>query len=108
MAIDDMLKAATDIRSYVQGKSFENFMDDSMCERAVVQCLIVIGEATRRVPEETQGKYPTIEWHSMRGIRNILVHQYDDIDYVLVWRTATVKIPILLEQLNRIAQDYRV
>lgn len=56
---------------------------------------LIIGEAVNRLSPVFQAKHPTIPWKRMSGMRNKLIHEYDRINWELVWRTATIEIPIL-------------
>jgi len=45
----------------------------------------VIGEASKKVPQTYRNQYPEIEWRSMAGIRDRLIHDYMGVDYEMVW-----------------------
>lgn len=71
-----------------------------MLRLAVVRAIEVLGEAASRVSTETRGATRAIPWAAIVGMRNRLSHAYFDIDYDIVWRTATVEIPGLLPSLR--------
>ena len=50
---------------------------------------------------ETQASFPTVPFRSMRGMRNIIAHDYGDVDPDQVWKTATDDLPGLVEILER-------
>jgi uncharacterized protein with HEPN domain len=56
---------------------------------AVIRALEVVGEATKRVPQEIRDRAPGVPWAAMAGMRNRLIHGYREVDASLVWRTAT-------------------
>jgi len=60
--IEDVSIAISDIRSFVQGMSAEGFMADKKTVNAVVRSLEIIGEATRKIPEDVREKYPDVPW----------------------------------------------
>jgi len=62
----------------------------------VVFNFIVIGEAVGRLPKEFLDDHPDVPWSFMRGMRNILVHQYFGIDPETVWETAPNDLPPLI------------
>jgi uncharacterized protein with HEPN domain len=66
----------------------------------VVRNLIVIGEAARHVPDEVVAANPQIPWARMRGMRNLVVHEYFGVDVDVLWDTVTGNLPALLPLLR--------
>ena len=62
----------------------------------------IIGEAARRVSQQTRDKYAQIHWREMTSLRNLVVHEYDAVDINQVWDTIQNKIPPLIEELSKI------
>jgi len=81
----DILDAAKLVLQYVRGKSRGQFLEDVQLQDAVIRRLAIIGEAARRVSEPTRLAHPNLPWHDMIGMRNIVVHEYDDVDLEVVW-----------------------
>jgi uncharacterized protein with HEPN domain len=54
--------------------------------------LEVISEASRRLPDELKAVHSDIPWRAIAGIGNVLRHDYDDIDHIVVWQTATLRV----------------
>lgn len=100
--ITDILECIAKIQRYTEGMSMTEFEQNEMVLDAVIRNITVIGEATRYVPVEIQAKYAAVPWSLMRGMRNIVVHQYDDIDVDLTWDTVNRQIPPLIPLLNAI------
>jgi len=71
----------------------------------VVRRLEVIGEAANKISESTRKKYPVIPWGKMTGMRNILIHEYFGVDYVIVWNTCKKSIPELKGQFQEVLKD---
>jgi uncharacterized protein with HEPN domain len=67
---------------------------------AVAKALELIGESGRKVSEPFRAAHPTLPWNEIKGMRNILVHEYDHVNWSRVWETLTVSIPALLAQLE--------
>jgi uncharacterized protein with HEPN domain len=80
----------------------EKFLRDATLQRAIVQSLTTIGEASKQIPESMRAAYPAIEWRAMSGMRNRLVHEYFSIDYEIVWDVLQNKIPTLQRQIAEI------
>ena len=60
---------------------------------AVLRCFEIIGEEASRLSPETQASFPNLPFRSMRGMRNIIAHDYGDVDIDQVWKTATTDLP---------------
>lgn len=85
--LNDMLSRAERAESFVAGIDRAAFGTDLKTQEAVVRCLEVIGEACKRVSDETLGHRSEIDWRQIRGMRDRLIHNYDQIDLDIVWRT---------------------
>jgi uncharacterized protein with HEPN domain len=85
--LQDILAAARLAREYVEGKNRDEFLHDTQCQDATVRRLEIIGEAARRISDETRSRYPDLPWGEMIGMRNIMVHEYDLVDVTIVWDT---------------------
>jgi uncharacterized protein with HEPN domain len=66
----------------------------------VIRRLLVIAEAARRVSDATRQALPTISWQEINGMRNRLVHEYDDVNFNIVWNVVQAEIPTLIEELK--------
>jgi uncharacterized protein with HEPN domain len=93
--IDHILNSINRILDYISGKDREEFEADLVTQDAVVRQLEVIGEATKRVSKELRSKHPDIPWADMAGMRDVLIHDYIDVDLGVVWKTASENIPDL-------------
>lgn len=103
--IQDMLNAARKIVAYVEGLTFEGFARDEKTFDAVIRQLTILGEAATHVPEEIVSRTSDIPWFEIRGMRNIVVHEYFGVNSRIVWETATKNIPALLPLLERLLAD---
>ena len=82
------------------GLTWERFSSDETLRRAFVRSLEVIGEATKKVPEDFRAQHSSVEWRSMAGMRDRLVHDYFGVDYELVWDVVQNRIPELRRQVS--------
>jgi uncharacterized protein with HEPN domain len=96
----DMLEAAEKIQLFLTGKTFEDFLQDDMLRAAVERNLGIIGEEARRVSEEVKREYAEIPWRKIIAQRNVLIHEYDDIDYKEIWEVVTFHLPSLIDQIR--------
>ena len=81
--------------SFVSGMDYTTFKDDNLHLYAVVRCLEIISEASRRLPEELKDRHPAIRWRDMAGAGNIYRHDYEDVAARRVWLTLTISLPLL-------------
>jgi uncharacterized protein with HEPN domain len=105
LRIEDMLEALEDIRRYASGKSAEDFRSDRKTIQAVLYNLAVLGEAARFVPDDVIARHADIDWSKMRGLRNVLVHEYFGADVTIVWQTIESDLPPLADKLRQVLQD---
>jgi len=98
----DVLEAAKLALAYVSGKTREEFLVDTQCQDAVIRRLEIIGEASRRLSDQTRAAFPHLPWHAMVGMRNILIHEYDDVDLIAVWDTVHINLPAVVSTLQHV------
>jgi uncharacterized protein with HEPN domain len=67
---------------------------------AVAKALELVGESGRKVSDTFRAAHPGVPWSEIKGMRNILVHEYEHVDWSRVWDTLTVSIPALLAQVE--------
>jgi len=96
----DILEAARVASGYILGKTKEEFLRDSQCQDAVIRRLEIIGEAARRVSEPTRQRISQIPWVAMIRMRNLMIHEYDDVDLQVVWDTVQEHLPHLIKTLE--------
>jgi uncharacterized protein with HEPN domain len=106
--IDDILEAVEKIEKYVKGLSSDEFIEDGKTVDAVIRNFQIIGEATKRIPDEVKRKYADIPWKEMAGMRDKLVHEYFGIKLDVLWKTIKSRLPELkalikevLEKMNK-------
>ncbi|OHC70983.1 MAG: hypothetical protein A3H93_19495 [Rhodocyclales bacterium RIFCSPLOWO2_02_FULL_63_24] len=96
----DITEAAEDIQRFIGTTTENEFVGHDMMKSAVLQKLMVIGEAASRISAELTARHPEIPWRDIAGFRNIAVHAYlGSVDWRIVWATATKDVPALAEQI---------
>ena len=104
--IRDMLENAEKALRFVKGMSFEEFAEDERTIYAVIRAIEVIGEATRNIPKDLRDTYSEIPWREAAGTRDKLIHEYFGVNLPVVWRTVHEDLPILVNQLKNVLDDY--
>ncbi|HUX40523.1 MAG TPA: DUF86 domain-containing protein [Rectinemataceae bacterium] len=94
--LEENLQRAVD---FAKDSSFEDFEKDYRTQYAVIRALEIIGESVKRIPEDLRLLEPEVPWKSMAGMRDRLIHGYDNVNVGLVWSTVRVTIPPLLPRI---------
>ena len=105
LRIEDIIEAIEKIRAYTAEMSLEAFGADSKAVDAVIRNVEIIGEASRHLPRDICARFPKIPWDEMRGIRNVLIHEYFGVDLAILWETIKRDLPPLLPHLRRILEE---
>lgn len=79
---------------------YDDFLADETLKRAVVRSLEIIGEATKKIPADFKVKWNEIQWKSMAGMRDRLIHDYIGVNYTIVWDVMKNKIPYIHNQIS--------
>ncbi len=82
-----------------------DFMSSTKTQDAVVRNFEIIGEAAKRVSDETRQRYPQVPWRTMAGLRDVLIHNYMSVDLERVWGFVERDLPGLAIQLDTTLSD---
>ena len=74
-------------KDFTAGMTYEDFAGNTLVFYAVIRCLEIISEASRRLPNELKKRHPTIPWPLIAGAGNVYRHDYEDVQRQLVWGT---------------------
>lgn len=94
--------AVSAIREYTLSYDIEKFKEDNKTQDAVVRNLLKLGEAANRLPKEFRDQYREIEWSRIIRTRHILTHEYERVDYDIIWKIITLYLPPLKNILEKI------
>jgi len=98
----DMLLHARGVAQSVAGRTLEDYVADENLRLAVERRIEIIGEAARRVSRQFQDRHPEIPWGKIIAQRNVLVHDYGEIEDEIIWAVATASIPELIRLIEPI------
>jgi uncharacterized protein with HEPN domain len=100
-----MLQAAERILAYSAGVTEEQFGANQQLLDAVVWNPTVLGEAAKNIPRGVEKRFPELPWAQIRGIRNRVVHGYDEIDVAIIWNVVQSELPPLVPLIERVIRD---
>ncbi len=96
LRIEDILESIARIQRYLDGMDQTGFIRDDRTMDAVVRNFGIIGEAAAHLPEDIQGAHPEIPWSRMKGLRNLVIHEYFGVSPEILWGTAKADLPPLV------------
>jgi len=100
--IKDIVDAMEHIEEFTGDMALEELEADEMASSAVIRKFEVIGEAVKHIPNKVKEEHKGIQWKSMAGMRDRLIHAYFGIDYKLVWAAIKNEIPKLKPKLKKL------
>ncbi|MBI5434030.1 MAG: DUF86 domain-containing protein [Planctomycetes bacterium] len=103
----DIATAIERTLGYCAGLDRGGFEADMRTVDAVCRNLEVLGEAAKKVPEEFRSAHPEIEWRKLAGMRDVLAHDYFQVDLDVVWDVVQNKLPELRHRIGRLLDDVR-
>ena len=103
--LKDILNASSKIEAITVATSEESFLCDEVLPAAVLHHLTVIGEAINRLSPELRERHPKVPWHQIVAVRHRIVHAYFDLDWQILWDSATDDIPRPLLQISGILES---
>lgn len=98
----DIKEAIKRIGLYIEKVQYEEFLNDTKVQDAVVRNLEIIGEAVKNISGNLKEKYPQIPWKELAGIRDRLIHHYFGVNYDVVWSVAKEELSGITSQIEEI------
>ncbi len=103
--LEDILRYAKIIQKQTSNLTFNDFEQDEAKTLAVMMAFMIIGEATKNIPDEFRNLYQQVEWRKMAGMRDKIIHEYSRVRLITLWNTSQEKIPELIEKLEAIVNE---
>jgi uncharacterized protein with HEPN domain len=99
----DMKEAADRVVRFVGARTFDDFVSDELIRAAVERQFEIIGEAMTRLRKSSPEIAARItNYTKISMFRNILIHDYDVIDYKIAWNIILTHLPILRRELDEL------
>lgn len=102
LRIEDILTEIAVIESTVKDLNFQTFSQNQQALRVILYGLAVIGEAVASIIDELEKADSNIPWGQIRGMRNMVIHEYFCVDLTMIWETLQVDLPMLKRSLLKI------
>jgi uncharacterized protein with HEPN domain len=90
-----------------KGVEYCKFASSYSLVRTTERAILIIAEAAKALPTDLTARYPEIEWHAIRGIGNILRHEYERVETEVLWQVATSSLPQLAPVIERMIRDLK-
>lgn len=102
--VRDMIGFGERVLAETAGMELEQFLGSNPIYDMAQFNIVRIGEAAGRIPQEIRDVHPEIEWQRIRDARNVIMHEYNDVDGNIVWNIVRMHIPALLPQLRALLE----
>ena len=102
LLLEDILDAIDEIRRYLPADR-DAFDSDRPLQSHIYRHIMIVGEAAYRLSTTLKERHPETPWRLIEGMRHVLVHDYFQVDWDEVYRTAAHDIPKLQPQIQDIA-----
>ncbi len=93
------------IEEYSKKMSESKFHKDRLLQDAVIRRLEIIGEAVKNIPAPFKAKHTDVPWKQMAGMRDILIHEYFDVDLFLTWQVVKHELPSVKKKFSAILAE---
>lgn len=104
--LDHMNECITRILDYAVGGR-NAFMKSTLIQDGIIRNLQVMAESSQRVSDELKAKHPEIDWRAMAGFRNVLVHDYLNIELDIVWNVVMKDLADLKPKIEALLGEFQ-
>ena len=105
MFLEDIIESIEKIDLYISELTYDAFIEDSKTVDAVVRNLEIIGEASKRIPDNLKENMKEVPWHRMAGLRNIIAHEYFGIELIIIWKIINDNLPEVKPSLEKLLKE---
>lgn len=102
--LNDILLSIDLVEKYIQNVEYSTFENSYDVQDKVLRRLEIIAEASKKLPEDIRNQYTSIPWKSIIGLRNIIIHMYNEINLEEAWTIVSVHLPETKKQIENIKE----
>lgn len=100
--LKDILDSIIKGLSFIKDMNYEDFENDDKTQYALIRCIEIIGEASKKIPAKFKNEHYEIPWREISGMRDKLIHDYFGVNVEVIWETAKKDLPDLKNKLQNI------
>ena len=102
----DIQQCIAEVNLFINGKTLQDYEQDVLLRRGVEREFTILGAAMKRIALISPDLHTRIDHvRKIADFRNVIVHQYHDVDDAYVWKMATGSLPILSQQIDSWADE---
>ena len=105
--ITHILTAIADAKESIASLTKEQFLDNKDKRVAAERYILIVGEASHMVSAELKARHPEVPWQEIHAMRNIVAHEYMNVDYNEVWQAITKDFDELRKQVEPILSELK-
>ncbi|MHA1717439.1 MAG: HepT-like ribonuclease domain-containing protein [Promethearchaeota archaeon] len=98
--LKDILEAINRIETYTKNMNYEKFLEDIKTQDAVARNIEIIGEAVKNISSDFKRKHNNINWRSIAGMRDKIIHFYFGIKWDIIWDVVKNKLPDFKDEIK--------
>lgn len=102
----DILTECDYLLESTKNLTFKDFVQNEHLKRAFTRSLEIIGEASKKIPQNIREKFPYVPWRQMAGIRDVLAHEYFGVDYAVIWEVVTTEIAAVRDSIAKVVSFF--
>ncbi len=103
--ISHILESIDLIETYSKNTIQAQFLKRPSVQDAIIRRLEIIGEAVKNLPDSFRAKHPDVPWKKIAGMRDILIHEYFDVDLALTWKVVKHELPLIKKKLTALLSE---
>jgi uncharacterized protein with HEPN domain len=104
---EDILDNVDLIKEYTRGYSYDSFAKDRKTQDAVERCLTRISEAAGKLEDSADALVPGQPWSEIRAVGNVLRHEYDSVDLLIIWNIVSRDLDSLKGSIEAVLEKLR-
>jgi len=107
VTLAQLLDFIREARQLAAGTAIEKILHDQVTLRAFERVMELVGEAVKRLPGDVKEEAPKIPWKKISGMRDVISHGYEDVQYEVLWDAVQLQFPELEKTVLRLLDKYR-